>query len=197
MIRAVLVLLMLVSLTFSSSQLSAQVVFQDDFNAENGGVGAAAYNGFAQWTVSDGSVDIIGNGFFDFYPGNGLYVDLDGATADAGKLTSTPIALSAGTYMLKFALGYAGGFGNDQFALTLGPHYSEVFAKTGTEDMSVLHPITRSIVVGGPGLESIVFDHAGGDNFGLVIDNVSLELVPEPSTLVLLALGGFCGLRRK
>ncbi len=46
------------------------------------------YAGFANWDVLDGFVDLIGNGFFDLLPGNGLYVDLDGSTGDAGKLIS-------------------------------------------------------------------------------------------------------------
>ena len=70
----------------------AAPVFFDDFNAENGGVGQTNYTGFANWAVQDGTVDLIGNGFFDFFPGNGLYVDVDGSSGDAGKMiTSSPI----------------------------------------------------------------------------------------------------------
>lgn len=47
----------------------------DDF--ENRGV--SNYTGFANWNVLDGEVDILGNGFFDVLPGNGLYVDLIGS----------------------------------------------------------------------------------------------------------------------
>ncbi|MEZ5560441.1 MAG: hypothetical protein R3E86_18090 [Pseudomonadales bacterium] len=51
---------------------NAAIIFSDNFDGENGGVGALNYNSFAHWTVLDGTVDLIGNGFFDFLPGNGL-----------------------------------------------------------------------------------------------------------------------------
>jgi hypothetical protein len=48
----------------------------------------------------------------------------------------------------------------------------------------------------------IVFSHAGGDNFGLILDSVVLTettVIPEPSTLALcgLALAGVAFLRRR
>ena len=49
---------------------------------------ALNYTGFANWTVYSGTVDLIGNGSYDFLPGDGLYVDLDGSTSDAGVLTT-------------------------------------------------------------------------------------------------------------
>ena len=53
---------------FASQAIGAGVLLQDNFDAENGGTGILNYgtvNGvFANWTVSDGHVDLIGNGFF-------------------------------------------------------------------------------------------------------------------------------------
>src|SRR5579862_1829881 len=67
----------------------AQVyLLNDNFNTENGGVGQLNYTGFDNWNVS-GAVDLIGNGFFDFYPGNGLYVDMNGSPGP-GTMTSRP-----------------------------------------------------------------------------------------------------------
>ena len=40
------------------------------------------------WIVKEGTVDLIGNGFYDIPGGKGLYVDLDGANLDAGILES-------------------------------------------------------------------------------------------------------------
>jgi hypothetical protein len=182
----------------ASSVSFAQIVFQDDFNAENGGVGTVNYAAFANWTVSDGSVDLIGNGFFDFFPGNGLYVDLDGATANAGVLTSAPIAVSPGSYQLQFNLGCGCGFGNDSMLVTLGGDFSETFDATDAGASPNFNVITRPIQVTSAGSVSLVFDHAGGDNFGLVIDNVSLtRLVPEPASFVLLSLSAIGLLARR
>jgi hypothetical protein len=45
------------------------------------GQGELNFNGFQNWNVSGGNVDLIGNGFFDLLPGNDLYVDLGGTSA--------------------------------------------------------------------------------------------------------------------
>jgi hypothetical protein len=62
------------------------------------GAGKLNYDAFLNWNVVDGSVDLEGNGFFDFLPGNGLYIDMAGtAPNQKGKLQlKTPIALTNG-----------------------------------------------------------------------------------------------------
>ena len=72
----------------------AAPIFQENFEAE--GPVALNYNSFSQFTVTDGTVDLIGNGFFDFYPSQGRYVDLDGSTYNAGVLATTN-SFAAGT----------------------------------------------------------------------------------------------------
>ena len=89
--------LLVVLVGLAAGRVDAAVIFSDNFDGENGGVGALNYAGFANFTVSNGSVDLIGNGYFDYLPGNGLYIDLDGSTSDAGVLTESPaLALAAG-----------------------------------------------------------------------------------------------------
>ncbi|MGH8892858.1 MAG: PEP-CTERM sorting domain-containing protein [Actinomycetes bacterium] len=57
------------------------------------------------FTVTSGSVDVIGNGFFDFYPGNGLYIDTDGSGGAPGQPRIESIAtFGAGTYVVEFVL---------------------------------------------------------------------------------------------
>jgi hypothetical protein len=184
-----------------ASESFGQDVFFDDFNAENGGVGAVNYNGFAQWSVSDGTVDLIGNGFFDAYPGNGLYVDLDGSSGNAGVLTSVPIALTPGSYVLEFDLGTLSGFAANTMTVSLGGEYSEIFQESDAGLSPTFNLISRPITVASAGSLSLVFDHPGGDDFGLVIDNVRLTLVPEPGSLALLIAGaiamGLAALRRR
>ena len=94
------------ALTIAVLPLSAQAapIFVDNFNTENGGVGALNHGSFANFSVSSGTVDLIGNGLYDFLPGNGLYVDLDGSTQNAGLTTADPIALGPGSYVLSFDL---------------------------------------------------------------------------------------------
>jgi hypothetical protein len=189
-------------LILSAPAIQAAVVFSDNFNTENGGVGALNYGPFTNWTVTGGTVDLIGTGFFDFYPGNGLYVDLDGSTNDPGLLTSSVFSLTAGTYSLGFALGGSTLVGSPtdtvQVDLNFGP-YSESFTLLSTAPLTM---VTRSIVIGGPTSASISFQNSGSDNMGAIVDNVSLESVPVPEpagiiTLMALGLAGLGMIRRQ
>ena len=69
----------------------AVTLLNDTFDNENGGNGQLNFSNFTNWNVTDGTVDLLGNGFFDFYQGNGLYLDLDGSTSNAATLTSSDI----------------------------------------------------------------------------------------------------------
>jgi hypothetical protein len=166
----------------------ATVLFSDNFDAENGGVGALNYNALSNWIVSDGTVDLIGNGFFDFYPGNGLFIDLDGSTGDAGTMTTgTTFSLLPGTYRLSFLLGNNGN-GPNSFDVSVGSVFTESFSKTGTD----LETVVRVFNVGSATSGQIVFAHLGGDNYGAVLDDVKFEalrVVPEPSTYAISLLG--------
>ena len=88
----------------ASAALTIVTVFSDDFDAENGGAGVLNYGGFANWTVSNGTVDLIGNGFIDLLPGHGLYVDMDGSTGDAGRITSRTFDLVPGEYQIVLSI---------------------------------------------------------------------------------------------
>ncbi len=184
--------LTLAAIAFVSVAAPAAPVFFDDFNAENGGVGQLNYTGFVNWTVSDGTVDLIGNGFHDFLPGNGLYVDMDGSTGNAGKMmTSGPISLQAGTYALSYEL--AGNQRNTQ--------QETVFVEVHVGLFSTSHSLakdapftlfTQQFTLASAQDIAISFEGAGGDNIGMLLDNVKIEaisVVPTPGAIVLGGLG--------
>jgi hypothetical protein len=173
-------------------QSHATLIFSDNFNTENGGIGQLNYNHFANWSVSNGTVDLIGSpGFFDFFPGNGLYVDLDGTTFQAGTFTSIGIPVTPGNYMLSFLLAgsqrgdvntvqvnVSGGLASSTY--TLG---SNVPLTLETMSFTVLAPMTINLSFLNEGISN---------NIGLILDNVNLQSVssvPDSgSTTVLLGI---------
>jgi len=156
-------------------------VFSDDFNAENGGAGVVNYVAFANWTVTSGSVDLIGNGYYDFLPGNGLYIDMDGSTSQAGTIESIAIPLAAGTYQLSFDLA-----GNrridtrDQVTaqVNVGPLFAEDFSLPF--DAGFTHYV-RNFSVASPTTVSLSFAAIGSDNVGMLLDNVAVAAIPLPA----------------
>jgi PEP-CTERM motif len=99
--KSIFAVALLVLATGTAAQASPTYL---SFGAENGGVPQLNYFGFANFNVSQGSVDLIGNGYFDAYSGNGLYVDLAGSTNQYGALT-TKTVYAAGTYDIGLSLG--------------------------------------------------------------------------------------------
>ncbi len=181
-------------------QASASIVFSDDFNAYNSGTGVLNFTGFASnWTVTAGTVDLIGNpGFWDFPPvsnGHGLYIDMDGSTGVPGTLTSKSIAVSPGVYTLSYEL--AGSQRNDvsNAVIAAVPGFTSntvTLASTAaftafTNQFTVLAPTTINITFAGQG---------PGDNIGLLLDNVKLQMapVPEPAAMAVWSLLGTAAL---
>ena len=178
---------------------NASLLFFDDFDTEHGGVGILNYNSFTKWAVTNGTVDLIGNGFYDFLPGNGLYVDLDGSTRKAGQFaTKTSFNLTPGIYELSFRLAgnHRGGNESVTAQLALATLYNELFVLPSSAPFT---SYTRRINVTTPTTGTLSFQNAGGDNIGALLDNVKLSVIPEPATLSLLGLGllGLLGLRKR
>lgn len=190
-----------------STSAGAATLFSDNFDGEVPGLNAVP----SQWSIVDGTVDIIGSGpngsLFDLLPGHGYYLDLDGSTNNAALMSHGPLALNAGTvYTLSFLL--AGSQRGDTNSMTYGMDWNgdnvlDLFASVALPSeapftsftLPFIAPITTTSA-------RIIFNHAGGDNLGLLLDNVALSTpVPEPETYAMLVAGfgllGFIARRRK
>lgn len=191
----------------ASAPASAAIFLQENFNSVPQGTNASSVG--SNFQVTSGTVDVIGNGFFDFYPGNGNYLDLDGSTLQLGTISSSGPAFAAGHYSLSFDFGaytYGGQYGTESLVVSLG-------------DFSVtLPPLVDSSLTPGAPLQHYVLDITttiagnlsfaaynggnGGTNVGPILDNVTLASgVPEASTWAMMILGfmgvGFMAYRRK
>ena len=173
-------------------------MFEDNFDDETQGTPQPSLD---QFTISgSGTIDVIGTGSFDFYPGNGNYIDLNGTPGAATITTTDPLGMVVGqTYELSFDYGVnlnsAGleellfGFGSTTYSLII-------------EGAIGLTNYVVSFVYDGSG-DFLFFADSGvyspNDNGGPIVDNIQLSAVPLPAAGLLLlgGLGALGALRRR
>ena len=179
-----------------SVSATAATVFSDNFDTDALALNQTIFNG--GWVVSGGTVDLIGNtGFFDFLPGNGRYVDLDGSSSQAGEFHKD-LSLTAGLqYTLAFDLAGSQRGSVENVNVNFGSAVDNltVNSSDGFSNHTLLFTPSTT------GIYSLIFQNAGGDNVGALLDNVSVSAVPEPETYAMLLAGlgllGFMAGRRK
>jgi hypothetical protein len=151
------------------------------------------------WTVgSNGTVDIHGvGGIYDFIPGNGSYVDLDGTSLSSGLLSHEVDLIGGTTYVLSFDL--AGSQRGS--AETVNVSFGSMAATYSFNSADPFSHFTLNFTPGSDGTYSFGYQNVGGDNFGALLDNVSVSAVPEPETYAMLLAGlgfvGFIALRKR
>ena len=103
-----------------SAGAQAAPVYTDNFNSNT----PAGNLTPAGWTVTGGSVDVVGPGFFDLLPGNGSYIDLDGSTNSAGLLSTTVVGAANGSYTVTFDLAGSQRGTSESVLVTSAPRRS-------------------------------------------------------------------------
>lgn len=186
-------------------QAAPVVLFADDFESEAATGTTFNYTAFTSWNVVNGTVDLISSGDFsiDCVGMMGWCVDLDGTTDTAGRLESkSAFALTPSvTYTLTFDIsGNQRVPGTDSMTFGLTDGSTEIFSDTITKSITdPFETITRNITVTSATNAMLFFDHAGGDQFGLILDSVTLTAVPIPPAIWLLGTGllGLIGISRR
>jgi hypothetical protein len=192
----------LISLAAAHPASAQTTLLSDTFNSENGGAGQLSYTNFANFNVTQNDVDLIGNGFYDAIPGNGLYVDLSGA-ANGAIQSKTDFMLTPGTYELQFDLanpdrGSQYNSAGNSTTVTVGNVYSQTFQIPVAEKFTTF---TEDFTVSSATSGFLTFAENHNTPAGDYLDNVSLTqtspaAVPEASTtvslglLLMLGLGG-------
>jgi PEP-CTERM motif len=181
---------------------SAANLFQPNFNSENGGNGQLNYTGFQNFTVSSGTVDLIGNGFFDFGSDNNLYVDMAGSTDQYGALT-TKASFGPGAYEITLDIG--GPISDAYHADGVTVSWTGCGGScVNTGDIAAL---TEEVLTFKVDLTTATqftiadLGDSGNPDVGATLFGFDVQEVPEPMSLALLGSGllgaSFFGRRKK
>jgi hypothetical protein len=188
-------------LSLCTSSSKAALIFFDDFDSYTAGV---PWPGGGNWTVTEQSVDLIGEGTsWDLIPGNGLYLDMDGSTGNAGTIESISIALAPGDYTLSYSVaGNQRDAGDDSVIVQIGGG-SLLNATTTAGQSAPFTTVSLPFTVATATSATISFNGVGGDNIGVLLDNVAINsvenIIPAPGAILLGGIGvGIVGwLRRR
>jgi PEP-CTERM motif len=178
------------------------VVFSDNFDTV--ALGSNQTSLLGGWTITGGTIDVIGAPGFDPQPGHGHYIDLQGSAGQPGRLSiEIPVEVS-GTYLVSFDIaghppGNAGAIridtgpalGTDGSFTIIGVSAETPFLRfdhgTGVHDQGSFLALTFST----PAFVDTPDGRVVPDT-GLLLDNISVtftQAIPEPATFALVLVG--------
>jgi hypothetical protein len=202
-----------VGLVVAAGAANAATVFSEDFNSYP--LAVPTNGNFGVWstftaptatppffmTPSASAVDLIGSATvpvpgvaFDFYPNNGVYVDLDGTGNPAPGFSgiATTITLpSAPSFNLSFSLGNNPFTSPSQVLAVLVPNgnipgASIISTQVAVNNSPNFATVSQSFTATAGVYQLAFVTNVTGDNGGAVIDNILVTAVPEPGQLAML-----------
>jgi hypothetical protein len=200
--KRLIVLLAGTMLWLVSTSASAVLLFSDNFDADVTGLNAPG--GLINWTIDNGTVDVISSGQYGIscVGGTGKCLDMDGTSNNGGRIVSKAVfsLLAGSTYTLNFDVsGNQRNTSTDTWIMelldptTLTSIFGTSGAVAGTDPFTTL---TTSVTFSGPTDVRLSFSDPGNDNVGYILDNVAFSCtggqcasVPEPGMLALLSTG--------
>jgi choice-of-anchor C domain-containing protein len=152
------------------------------------------------WTVTGGSVDLIGS-YWQAPPTGGGSVDLDGNSPGG---ISQSLSLAAGSYTLTFYLSGNpdGGSSTKTVDVTVGNVSELLTFTTGSNSGTSMNYVPESLTFWTSGPTTLYFASADESGpYGPVVGGVSVTAVPEPATWAMMLAGfagfAFMGFRRR
>lgn len=184
-------LLLLAGLVLCSiGTVHAQTVFSEDFESFPTAT-VASPNSFGPWNVTAGSVDTLNS-----YPGLTCHsgtgcVDMDGSTSAAGTIQRTFAATAGLQYVLTFWYSGNQRGGSDSMTVSLG---TSTLSLTNIPSSQGYTQGTVFWTAPSTGTATVQFAHAGADNVGILLDDVTLNAATPTPTLSQWAMIGLAGL---
>jgi len=171
---------------------ATNLVADGDFNSPSGGNAFHPYSAgssFGPWTVTSGSVDLVGGYWQEMAPGQGG-VDVNGNTD--GSFDQS-IATGAGTYTLTFDLsGNPVGRPQTKVLQVSVGNVTKTFTYTiGANSRTNMMYVPESLTFKATGPTTLTFTSLDQPRspFGPVVTNVAIDAVPEPAGWALMLLG--------
>ena len=160
----------------------------------------------APWVITAGSIDVVQSGYWPAYEGSNS-IDLNGVSA--GTIRQTFATIPGTTYALTFAYACNADVVDVNHSVFTGIGHVTVTGASTLLDTTVSHSgssranmnyqIYSGNFVADSSSTTLQFQDVSNDPgmHGVVIDNVSVNSVPEPQTLALLAGASLLRRRRR
>ena len=187
-----------------SAPAHAVTVFSDGFEGESASDTTLNYGSFANWDVTDGTVDLIREpNVYGIGCASGSFcVDLDGSTGDPGVLTTKDVFTFNPYDVITVDFAASGSQRSGIDGLVFGLQLIDPLDFTVNTGVLLLsYDEDFGAYTSGPlafdfsGAFKLFFradpDTPGSDNIGLVLDDVSLDIaaVPEPASWAMMISG--------